>query len=148
MSLISTVFPRIVSHGTLNETKRIWKVNFSKKTREIWHVTKFGPVWQVSWFQLEWHLLCVGHSVLCHNDMSHYVGLGGIQCQYKQPANEWSVSVTKWIWTSHSRVLLNTDVTLNWNQEIFGLWLNSLKKQGHFDMSLSSGQCDRFVGFK
>ena len=26
-----TVFPRIVSHVTLNETKRIWNINFSKK---------------------------------------------------------------------------------------------------------------------
>ena len=26
-----TVFPRIVSHVTLNETKRIWKIHFSKK---------------------------------------------------------------------------------------------------------------------
>ena len=30
-----TVFPRIVSHVTLNETKRIWKIHFSKKTRDI-----------------------------------------------------------------------------------------------------------------
>ena len=35
----STVFPRIVSHVTLNETKRIRKILFSKKTRDIWHVT-------------------------------------------------------------------------------------------------------------
>ena len=69
-----TVFPRIVSHVTLNETKRIWKIHFSKKTRDIWHVTnttfsilktreismralwhvsKFGSVWQVCWFQIE-----------------------------------------------------------------------------------------------
>ena len=30
-----TVFPRIVSHVTLNETKRIWKIHFSKKMRDI-----------------------------------------------------------------------------------------------------------------
>ena len=33
LKIKSTVFPRIVFHVTLNETKRIWKIHFSKKIR-------------------------------------------------------------------------------------------------------------------
>ena len=71
---LCTILPRIIFHVTLNETKRIWKIIFSKKTRDMWHVTnttfslpetreistralwhvsKFGSVWQVCWFPIE-----------------------------------------------------------------------------------------------